>query len=231
MASFGPDLAEALAASNLPIHWIIADDGSTPEEIKRLNLLQIQFSKIFPAVHLHTAARHFGKGSIVRESWALRPNAGWLAFVDADGSVSGDEMLRLIHSAISNNASALGIRKRTATTAIIESPLRALFHRGFLITGKLLLNVPCEDPQCGAKVLCGNDYRAIADHLRENGLAFDSELLRALSLIGARTIDIPLNWTEKSGGTVRPFRDAFTMFRALLRIRRHLTGRTIHSPQ
>ena len=35
---------------------------------------------------LHFATRHAGKGAVVREAWALAPEADWLAFVDADGS-------------------------------------------------------------------------------------------------------------------------------------------------
>lgn len=188
--------------------------------------LRQDFIRIFPNVHLHLAAAHLGKGAVVREAWALRPDAGWLAFVDADGSVTAAEMLGLIGSAISSDSSVLGIRKRTETTRIVESPWRGFFHRGFLMTAQLLLDFSCEDPQCGAKVLRGADYRRIAGELRENGLAFDSELLCALKYSGATWAEIPVNWTEKPGGKVRPLRDAFSMFAALLRIRFRIKGVT-----
>jgi glycosyltransferase involved in cell wall biosynthesis len=220
LAGFGAELAGALAASPLPIHWVIADDGSDTREHPRLRKLTAEFEQVFPKVSLHLAARHAGKGSIVREAWALSPEAAWLAFVDADGSVSPEEMLRIIDAAVGEDSSVLGIRKRTATTQLVESPWRGLFHRGFLIVVRVLLGLRCEDPQCGAKVLKGASYRRIAPGLCENGLAFDSELLFALRRDGSTWREVPVNWIEKGGGKVKPLRDAWGMLLALWRVRR-----------
>lgn len=220
LAGFGAALATALADSPLPIHWIIADDGSAAHDHAPLRELRDAFAEIFPRVHLHLAAQHHGKGAVVREAWTLRPDAAWLAFVDADGSVTPAEMLRLIQAAVDSEISVLGIRKRTATTEFVETPWRAIFHRGFLLATHLILGLQCADPQCGAKILRGSDYRRIADGLLENGLAFDSELLCALKRDGSTWSEIPVNWIEKPGGKVRPLRDAWGMFKALLRIRK-----------
>lgn len=219
LAGFGEELAKALAGSPLPIRWVIADDGSGPEQQGPLEELTARFAAVFPRVSLHLAARHCGKGSVVREAWALSPDAAWLAFVDADGSVDPAELLRLIRTAVDSGSSALGIRKRTATTRIEESPWRGLFHRGFLVAVHLILGLRCEDPQCGAKVLHGPAYRRIAGGLRENGLAFDSELLCALKRDGTDWLEIPVTWIEKKGGTVKPLLDTWKMLAALLRIR------------
>jgi hypothetical protein len=219
LAGFGTALATALADSPLPIHWIIADDGSAARDHAPLRELRDAFGEIFPRVHLHLAAQHHGKGAVVREAWALRPDAAWLAFVDADGSVTPAEMLRLIQAAVDLEMSVLGIRKRTATTEFIESPWRGIFHRGFLLATHLILGLKCADPQCGAKIFRGSHYRRIASSLLENGLAFDSELLCALKCDGSTWSEIPVNWIEKPGGKVRPLRDAWGMFKALLRIR------------
>ena len=219
LAGFGTALATALADSPLPIYWIIADDGSAARDHAPLRELRDAFGEIFPRVHLHLAAQHHGKGAVVREAWALRPDAAWLAFVDADGSVTPAEMLRLIHAAVDSEISVLGIRKRTATTEFIESPWRGIFHRGFLLATRVILGLHCADPQCGAKIFRGSHYRRIASSLLENGLAFDSELLCALKCDGSTWSEIPVNWLEKPGGKVRPLRDAWGMFKALLRIR------------
>lgn len=219
LSGFGAELAKALAGSPLPIRWVIADDGSGPEQHPPLKELAARFSAVFPRVDLHFAARHYGKGSVVREAWALSPDAAWLAFVDADGSVDPAELLRLIRTAVDSDSSALGIRKRTATTRIEESPWRGLFHRGFLVAARLILGLRCEDPQCGAKVLHGPAYRRIAGGLRENGLAFDSELLCALKDDGTAWLEVPVTWVEKKGGKVHPLLDTWKMLAALLRIR------------
>lgn len=219
LAEFGTSLAKALAKSPLPIHWMIADDGSSRDEHTRLNELRARFARVFPNVGLHFAKEHRGKGSVIREAWALAPDAGWLAFVDADGAVSAEDMLGLVGKAVSSGSSVLGIRKRTETTRLVESPFRAVIHRGFLLATHLLLGLRCEDPQCGAKVLNAEDYRSIAHRLEEDGLAFDSELLATLDRSGAEWIEVPVNWTEKRGGKVKPLRHGWGMLAALLRIR------------
>ena len=221
LADFGQSLALALAASPLPIRWVIADDGSPADEQARIVQLAATLAAIYPLVEVHFATAHRGKGSIVREAWALAPAAEWLVFVDADGSLTADGLLELIACAMAAGTSVMGIRKRTATTTVVASPWRGLVHRGFLLATHLLLDLHCEDPQCGAKVLLGADYRRVARQLSENGLAFDSELLAALRRAGASWLEMPVNWNEKTGGQVRPLRDAWGMIAALWRIRRH----------
>lgn len=216
---FGAELAKALAGSPLPFRWVIADDGSAKSQHAALLKLREGFAKDFPNVEVHFADAHRGKGGVVREAWALGPEAEWLAFVDADGSVTAEDMLGLVEKARASGSSVLGIRKRTATTRIVESPWRGLAHRGFLMTAQFLLGLRCEDPQCGGKVLRGDDYRRIAPVLRENGLAFDSELLCALARDGSGWLEIPVNWEEKKGGKVKPLRDAWAMLGALWRVR------------
>ncbi|KAB2637981.1 MAG: hypothetical protein DVB25_08875 [Verrucomicrobia bacterium] len=224
LAGFGQELAAALAASALPIRWIIADDGSETGERARLAGLVERFGAVFAPVTLHFAAAHYGKGSVIREAWALDPHAEWLAFVDADGAVSATATLALIAAAIAAEGSVIGIRKRTPETHIQESLYRGVLHWAFLATADCLLGLRSEDLQCGAKVLRAADYRRIAPELREGGLAFDSELLCALHHSGATWQEQPVNWTQKHGGKVHPLRDAWGMLKAIYRVRRRFRG-------
>ena len=219
LAGYGLALAHQLAATSLPIRWIIADDGSGAGERYRLLELRDRFAEIYPTVEVHFAKEHFGKGSVVRAAWALDPCAEWLAFVDADGSINAPDLLALIARAATEDCSVLGIRKRTATTELIQSSWRGIVHRSFLTIARLWLDSQCEDPQCGGKVIRGKDYQRVAAGLREKGLAFDSELLYALQRSGAKWLEIPVNWQEKKGGKVHFLRDALPMAIALLRIR------------
>jgi dolichyl-phosphate beta-glucosyltransferase len=220
LAGFGAELARVLAASALPIRWIIADDGSQKPDHTRLAALQASFAAVFPQVSVHFAAAHYGKGSVIREAWALDTRMEWLAFVDADGAVSAADTLGLIEAAITADCSVMGIRKRTASTRIKESLYRGLMHRAFLMVADFMLGLHSEDLQCGAKVLRAADYRNVAPLLRENGLAFDSELLCALHHSGAAWQEHPVNWTQIKGGKVHPLLDAWGMLKALYRVRK-----------
>lgn len=220
LAGFGAELAQALAATALPIRWIIADDGSEKADRARLASLLEKFAAVFPRVTLHLAAAHHGKGSVIREAWALDAHVAWLAFVDADGAVTAADTLTLIAEAIAADCSVMGIRKQTAETRIKESFYRGVMHRVFLAVADRMLDLRSEDLQCGAKVLRAADYRQIAPQLRENGLAFDSELLCALHHSGAAWQERPVNWTQKKGGKVHPLLDAWGMLKALYRVRK-----------
>ena len=224
LAGFGPELAKALAASALPIRWIIADDGSEPGERARLATLMAEFAGVFPQVTLHFAAAHYGKGSVIREAWALDSQVEWLAFVDADGAVPAADTVALLEAAIAADCSVMGIRKRTAGIQIKESVYRGVLHRVFLAVADRMLELRSEDLQCGAKVLRAADYRRIAPDLREPGLAFDSEMLCALHHSGAAWQEHPVNWTQKHGGKVHPMIDAWGMLRALYRVRKRFLG-------
>jgi dolichyl-phosphate beta-glucosyltransferase len=219
---FGAELARALSSCPLTIRWVIADDGSAGDEPDRLAALCGSFAATYRHVEVHLAAEHLGKGAVVRAAWALGATADFLAFVDADGSVSADDMLGLLAKAVRLETSVVAVRRRTATTRVVESPLRGVAHRGFLWTAKVLLGIRSDDIQCGAKVLKGSDYRQVEPLLREEGLAFDSELLAALTRAGFPWNETPVNWVEKKGGKVKPLRDAWKMLAALFRIRRRM---------
>lgn len=221
LEGFGTALAQTLATCRHDVHWVIADDGSGEAEHQALTALQARLAKIYPKMSLHFAAAHWGKGSVVREAWALESSADadWLAFVDADGSLSPTELLRMFDTAEKCGKTVLGIRKNTATTKVNLTPLRFIAHRLFILSVRLLVGVHCTDPQCGAKVLLATDYRPVAETLKENGLAFDAEMLTALSERGAQWQELPVTWIEKEGGKVNPLRDAWGMLAALWKIR------------
>ena len=222
LSVFGRELAVELAKRESAIQWIIADDGSGEVEVERLGLLRDDFAEVYPHVRVHPAEEHFGKGSVEREAWALEPEASWLSFVDADGSVSASDMLDLIESAHESGQSTLAIRKNTEETRVEEGIFRWIRHHGFLFACHLILGIRSDDTQCGAKVLKGGDYRKIADQLVEPGLAFDAELLGVLTAAGLTWREIPVNWVRKGGSKVHAISDAWKMLCALFRIRRRL---------
>lgn len=222
LGPFGRELAEALENSSLPVTWIIADDGSGDAERDRILALAETYRVIFPHVHAHLAEVHRGKGAVVREAWSLAPQAAWFAFVDADGSIPAGDLVRLLQAATGEGRSSVGIRRRTATTVLEEHPFRAVTHRLFLMIARAMLGLRSHDIQCGAKVIRGEDYRRVAPRLDEPGLAFDSELLATLAHDGATWTEVPINWSEKSGGRVKPLLHAWRMIGALLRVRRKL---------
>ncbi|MCP5536833.1 MAG: glycosyltransferase [Akkermansiaceae bacterium] len=222
LAVFGAELAATLSTCRHDVHWVIADDGSGPEEHQKLAALHGELARVFPHVSLHFANEHRGKGSVVREAWALYPESDLLCFVDADGSLSPDELVRMLDVAEGCGQSVLAIRNRTDDTHVDLSLARTVAHHLFVLAVRILVGVKSQDPQCGAKILRGADYRLVAGFLQEDGLAFDAEMLTALSDHGVSWKELPVSWIEKDGGKVKPMRDAWGMLAALWRIRTRL---------
>lgn len=218
LREYAPSLARACAGSELKIRWVIADDGSNPEEIEALEAIVEENLSTFPEIQMHRA-QHRGKGHVIRSAWDANPDSDWLAFADCDGATSADDMLGLIRKAVKEGESVIGIRKRTESTKIIESAYRRIFHHGYLLVVRLFLGLRCEDPQCGAKVIRGEQYRAVSNSLEQNGFCFDTELLTALKQKGFGWLEIPINWVEKRDGKVFPLTDSWRMFLGVLRIR------------
>ena len=222
LAAYGRELANELARRESTIRWVIADDGSGPEEVERLREQLEDYLKTYPHITLHLAAAHHGKGAVVREAWGLFPDADWLAFADADGSVNAPDMLDLIDDAVRANESTIGVRITTETTRVKESFMRGLRHRGFLLAVRMLLGFRTVDTQCGAKVIRGADFRTISARLVEPGWAFDAEMLAELYAARCPWRERPVNWVEKGHSRIHPWMDSLRMLVSLVRIRRQL---------
>lgn len=221
LGAFGPELARALASSGLPVRWIIADDGSTEAERGRLADQAARFRAIYPEVEVMHCGKRSRKGGAVYDAWDRMPDAETLAFVDADGAVGAQSMIGLLRLAreSGNDAAVVGVRHDAPETPVRRPLTRRLSFHLFRMVERVLLGVRYRDTQCGAKVIPGNAYRALAGRLHERGFAFDAELLLCLQAQGCRVIEVPIPWSEQSHGKVKPWRDAWSMLAALWRIR------------
>lgn len=226
LAGFGPELAAELARRGRGVKWVIADDGSSVEEVIWLEKLVGVFEAKCPDVTLHRMDEHRGKGAVVRDAWARFPEAEWFAFVDADGSVPASEIMRLIEQARATGKSTIGIRKDTAETRVEETAWRRARHLGFLAACRFLLGLDTQDSQCGAKVIKGADYRAVRDRLEEEGFAFDAELLAELEVTGRGWDEVPVSWFERFDSRIS-HGSWWPMLMALWRIRGRLGAEAV----
>ena len=222
---FGVELAKALAVSGLNITWVIADDGSDSEEVEQLERLKEKFSQIYSDVVLHLHLERSFKGGAIYQSWQQFPDADYYAFVDADGAVSADELMRILNCASDSenpDMSFVAIRQFSGSLAVDRSLLRkATFHL-FRTLVRGIVGLRCMDTQCGAKVISGRSYRAVSERLVEDGFVFDVELLATLEQGAWPITELPIMWQEIPGSKLRLWRDLWFMTGGLMRIRRRL---------
>ena len=224
---FGVRLANALAVSGLNLTWVIADDGSDTEEVEQLQRLKEKFSQIYSDVVLHLHPERSFKGGAIYQSWQQFPDADFYAFVDADGAVSADELIRMLNCAGDSenpDMSFVAVRQFSGPLAVDRSLLRkATFHL-FRTLVRGIVGLKWMDTQCGAKVISGRPYRAVSERLLEGGFVFDVELLATLQQDAWPITELPIMWQEISGSKLNLWRDLWTMTRGLMRIRRRLNA-------
>ncbi len=222
LGPFLKELCEVTAALE-DVTIRVVEDGSDKEEKERMRELiepiRQQHAHLLEPLFLPD---NLGKGGAVYSGWNLEKEADWLGFVDADGSCSAAEVAKLIghareqltpHSALF--ASRLGQFNRHVHRQI----KRRLMGHIFATLVSTLLGIRVHDSQCGLKLVPRAAYERIAPFLVIRGFAFDVELLANLHDIEVPFLEVPIEWFEVPGGSVRIFRDSWRMARDVWRVR------------
>ena len=227
---FGLALAKALAASGLNLTWVIADDGSDFGEIEQLERLKEKFSQIYSDLVLHAHPERSRKGGAIYQSWQQYPEADYYAFVDADGAVRAEELMRLLNSALDSgnpDMSFVAVRQSSGPLAVERSLLRQVSFHLFRMMVRGIVGLKCADTQCGAKVISARSYRAVSEHLMEGGFVFDVELLATLRQGAWPVTELAIAWQEVSGSKLKLWKDIWTISAGLIRIRRRLNASSL----
>jgi hypothetical protein len=74
------------------------------------------------------------------------------------------------------------------------------------------------DSQCGFKAVRTSVGRAAFSKIVNPGFAYDVEFLLKAKRMGARVVELPVQWRYSNDTSMRLSRDIFGMFRELLRI-------------
>jgi dolichyl-phosphate beta-glucosyltransferase len=217
-------LLPALRESGLDIEVLVVDDGSGSEEIralgKMLDLLRPAYPQLLPPLLLPV---NLGKGAAIQAGWNQVRDHQLLAFVDADGSISASEFLRLLSPAGKeprSDTALFACRIKMMGRRIERRFHRHLMGRVYATLIGILLEIPIYDSQCGLKIISRAAWDKIKPDLHERGFAFDVDLLLALLKHGYNIKEEPIDWQDIEGSKVHLLRDSLRMFRAVLRLRR-----------
>lgn len=228
LASFLP-----LLVSELPNHFdiLVSDDGSTRDEREKLSLLCSKtearigcprlLSPLF--VDLNT-----GKGGAIQRGWnTAHAYHGTLAFADADGSVSVEEIVRAeqaFRCDFSNAELLLGSRVKMLGRTVTRSFKRHLSGRIFATLVSELCGIRVYDTQCGLKFLRRHAWEAVANHSITKGFAFDVELILLLLKHSMVAIEFPVDWNDIPGSKISLFRDSWRMALEVVAIRNRISS-------
>jgi glycosyltransferase involved in cell wall biosynthesis len=218
------------------IELLVVDDGST-DDTPDIVLAHIDGWETARLVRLPW---NQGKGAAIKAGVALS-NGSRLIFMDADLSADIADVPRLA-AALDHADVAIGSRQIAGSRVIYNQ------HRSYRkVQSKLFNGVACvmvdivaSDTQCGFKAFRADAGKLLFHLCEGKGFAFDVELLALAQLLELKVTEVPIDWVESVGTTVKAIRDPLRMMRDLLRTRRRcrkleqIAGRyvwEVHGPQ
>jgi glycosyltransferase involved in cell wall biosynthesis len=196
---------------------VVVDNGSVDRTADAV--AELQGTGEIP-IHLINCARR-GKGAAVRRG-VLSSSADCVGFCDADLATPIETLDLAWPLLLQGSPIVIGSRKlRGAQYVECQPLLRRVGGWGFrMLAGRLVPTV--SDTQCGFKLF----RRPVAQQLfavtREEGFAFDVEILALASALGVPISEVPVNWSDRPGSSFRPVQDGFGSVCALLAVGRRL---------
>lgn len=195
---------------------VVVDNGSVDRTADAV--AELQGGDEIP-IHLINCARR-GKGAAVRRG-ILSSSADFVGFCDAD-LATPIETLDTAWPLLQESPMVIGSRKLQGAHYVRCQPLlRRVGGWGFrVLAGRLVPAV--SDTQCGFKLF----RRPVAQQLfamtREDGFAFDVEVLALACALGVPITEVPVHWSDRPGSSFRPVQDGVESVRALVAVSRRL---------
>ncbi len=165
-----------------------------------------------------------GKGAAVRLG-VLNARGHYAFICDADLAMPIEELPRFFPEVLGQDYDlAIGSREAPGAQRFDEPPYRHVMGRAFNFLVRALVVPGVHDTQCGFKAFRRDVGRAIFNVQETDGFAFDVEVLAIARRWGYRIVEVGIPWYYGEGGSINPLRDAWRMYRAVLRIRRNLNA-------
>jgi dolichyl-phosphate beta-glucosyltransferase len=160
-----------------------------------------------------------GKGYAVRNGM-LAAKGDWILSTDADLSAPIEELEKLIAAARRENAVvAIGSRALDRKLVKVHQPMmREVSGRAFNMVMRLVTGLPFRDTQCGFKLFRQDAAKNIFPRQLEDGFSFDVEDLVIARMLGLRSIEVPVEWSNVEGTKVS-LSQGIKSFADLVRIR------------
>ncbi|MCI4319024.1 MAG: glycosyltransferase [Thermoplasmata archaeon] len=196
----------------LPFEVIVVTDGSTDGTAK---LAQSYRDR---GVYALEFPERLGKGgATLKGLQAARYSR--VGFVDADGSLAVDDLMKLIRALDSSDCV---IASRWMDGSVVPErlpPVRRLASRTWNVMVKLMLSLPYKDTQCGAKFFRTYAVHQIIPRVELMNWAFDVALLFHFRRSGYTIAEVPVTWRHDDRSKLPLIRTMADMFVSLLAMR------------
>ncbi len=162
-----------------------------------------------------------GKGAAVRHGM-LRATGAVVAFTDADLPYDL-HALRSGYDLIQGGECAVVFGARDiadARSAVPRRRLRSISSSVFRAIARRRVSPDVTDTQCGFKMFSHDAARQVFSRATVDGFAFDAEVVWLARHLALRHAQVPVTLVNDAGSTLQLWRDAWPMFRDVVRIHR-----------
>jgi dolichyl-phosphate beta-glucosyltransferase len=213
----GASLATILAwtaEQDFPVEVVVVDDGSTDGTAE---LAESHLTGVPHRVLRHD--RNRGKGGAL-QTGMLAASGRYVLFTDADLSTPIEHAADLLAAHERGAPVVIGSRK-TAGSQVSErqSLVRESMGRVFTGLANVVTGAGVSDFTCGFKSFTREAAGDLFGRLREDGWAYDAELLYLARRRGYAVTEVPVTWANDPSTRVRLLRDTLGSALGLLRIR------------
>jgi glycosyltransferase involved in cell wall biosynthesis len=173
----------------------------------------------YPVVSWVEYAEPIGKGGALIEGLKLAPLADYIGYVDADGATEAPAFLELVRR-MGEADCVIGSRWLPgAVLHQMQSWRRRFASRCFHAVVQFFFHMNIRDTQCSAKVIRRQVVEKIHPSLCIADMAFDVNLLYLITINGYTVLEVPTEWTDKTGSKVALARTSLTMLLSVIRVR------------
>ena len=103
-----------------------------------------------------------------------------------------------------------------------QGNVRKLLGDGFSFLSRVLLEVKLYDYQCGVKAIDRKVWEEVQRDIERKGFSWDIELISIVSMRGYNIKEVPIEWDDQPGSTVKIIPTMLELFNALFTVRRKI---------
>ena len=202
---------------NCPYRWriVVADNASRDRTLDIARELSKRWPGEVTFIHLDRK----GRGRALRRAW-LDSAADIVSYMDVDLSTGLDAFMPMIEPLVRGELHVATGSRLLPQSRIRRSLTREFISRTYNLLVKLMFPFKrFSDAQCGFKACTRKAVRELVPLIEDQAWFFDSELLLRAEQRGYRIHDVPVQWEEDPGTTVKIASTAWEDIKGLFRVR------------
>jgi len=212
---------------NCPYRWriVVADNASRDRTLEIAEELSRRWPGEVGLIHLDQK----GRGRALRRAW-LDSDADVVSYMDVDLSTGLDAFLPMIEPLAQGKLHVATGSRLLPQSRIRRSLSREFISRTYNLMVKLMFPFKhFSDAQCGFMACTRKAVQELVPLVQDQAWFFDSELLLRAEQRGYCIHDVPVEWKEDPGSTVKIASTAWEDIKGLFRVRFTPNPQPIHT--